>query len=81
MIKLTKQQATLYKQKWRQMESVDAQELQTTPMSLKFKQLCLLMNFFRLPQVDALREKEINIVRKRWVILKKMAGNKYDQGH
>jgi hypothetical protein len=71
MIKLTKQQATLYKKKWRQMESIEIQELQTAPMSLKFKQLCLLMNSFRFPQSGKEREKEINTVRKRWIVLKK----------
>ena len=46
MIKLTKKQALIYKQRWEEVELVNIRELQTTPMALKFKQLCLLMNFF-----------------------------------
>lgn len=71
MIKLTKKQAELYKQRWQQIESIQTQELRSTPMSLKFKQLCLLMNFFYSRQLNREREKEVSVIRRRWIILKK----------
>lgn len=74
MIKLTKKQAGIYKQRWRQIEYIQTQELQTTPMSLKFKQLCLLMNSFHTKPLNIEREKEVNTVRKYWITLKKNGG-------
>lgn len=70
MIKLTKKQAVLYKQRWRQIGRMQTQELKTTPMSLKFKQLCVLMNSFPAPP-NTQREKEVSAVRSRWIALKK----------
>ena len=75
MIKLTKKTASIYKQKWQQVELMQIQELQTTSMSLKFKQLCFLMNSFRLTHADKKRNKEVAIVRRRWISLKKGWGN------
>ena len=71
MIKLTKKQASAYKKKWKMVERVQAQEFQATPMSLKFKQLCVLMNSFRYLSVDKPREREISHIRQRWMALKK----------
>ncbi|MBI5024489.1 MAG: hypothetical protein HZC18_05745 [Candidatus Omnitrophica bacterium] len=71
MIKLTKKQAIQYKQKWAAVRAVETRELQTTPMPLKFKQLCWLMNSFRFSAPDPKEEKEIEEVRKRWITLKK----------
>ncbi len=70
MIKLSKKQAGLYKKRWQQIESKQIQELQTVPMSLKFKQLCFLMNSFRIKGIDRDKENEIGAIRKRWVRLK-----------
>ena len=71
MIKLTKKQAIAYKKKWRMVERVQAQESQTTPMSLKFKQLCILMNSFPYLLVGKQREREISNIRQRWMVLKR----------
>jgi hypothetical protein len=71
MIKLTKKQAIQYKQRWRQIKAIETWELQTTPMPLKFKQLCWLMNSFRLSRPDEQREREIDTIRKRWITLRK----------
>ena len=70
MIKLAKKQASIYKQRWEQIHLVQTRELRTTPVSLKFKQLCFLMNSFYVAKRDKKREKEISEVRKRWVRLK-----------
>ena len=74
MIQLTKKQAILYKQRWQQVESMQTQELRAMPMSLKFKQLCFLINSFDLTSEDKKREKDVAIVRKSWVRLKKKMG-------
>jgi len=71
MIKLSKKQAAVYKQRWREVESVQIQELQTTPMSSKFKQLCLLMNSFNPSRPAPDREKKIDAIRRRWIMLRK----------
>ncbi len=71
MIKLTKKQARIYKQRWEQVELVNVQELQTTPMPLKFKQLCLLMNSFHPAPTDKKDEREISKIRQRWITLKR----------
>lgn len=71
MIKLTKKQAIEYKQRWQETALIQTEELQTTPMSLKFRQLCFLMDSFHFPRKDQNREKEIAAVRRRWLNLKK----------
>ena len=71
MINLTKKQAVAYQKKWKMVERVQVQESQATPMSLKFKQLCILMDSFRYPPVDKPREREISYIRQRWMLLKK----------
>lgn len=75
MIKLTKKQALIYKQRWERIELVQTKELQTIPMFLKFKQLCLLMNSFRFMSADKKREEKIDVVRKCWTVLKRKWGN------
>ena len=71
MIKLSKKQALIYQQRWERIELVQTQELQRIPVSLKFKQLCLLMNFFPFISLDKKREKKIEEVRKYWTALKR----------
>ena len=71
MIKLSKKQALVYQQRWERIELAQTQELQRTPMSLKFKQLCLLMNSFSFISLDKKREKKTEEVRKYWTVLKK----------
>ena len=71
MIKLTKKQAVTYKRQWQQVESMHIQELRRTSMSLKFKQLCFLINSFHFRPIDKRREKEVKAVRWHWMILKK----------
>ena len=75
MIKLTKKQALTYKQQWKNVESAQIRELRATPMPLKFKQLCFLMNSFPLRSSDRNGEKEENKVRERWMKLKKRQDN------
>ena len=70
MKKLTKKQAVIYKQRWQQVESIQIQELRTTPVFLKFKQLCFLMNSFPFTQKDKRRDKDVKAIRQRWVTLK-----------
>ena len=70
MIKLTKKQADAYKKRWQRVESIQTQELRRTPMSLKFKQLCFLMNSFHSMPIDKRREREVKTVRCHWMILK-----------
>lgn len=71
MIKLTKKQAFIYKQRWKRVELVQVQEIRTASISLKFTQLCLLMNSFPCIPLDKHREHEVKKVRKSWVALKK----------
>lgn len=71
MMKLTKKQAALYKQRWQRVETMQRKELQSAPLSLKFKQLCLLLDSFPSRKPDVKRYKEVNEVRRRWVALKK----------
>ena len=71
MIKMTKKQAGLYKQRWRKIELAQTRELADAPMSLKFKQLCWLMNSFHVMQPDKRREQQADTVRRRWSRLKK----------
>ena len=66
MIKLTKRQAVEYKKKWRQVELAQVLELRKTPMPLKLKQLCLLMNSFHFMPLDKVREKEVGTICGRW---------------
>ena len=77
MTKLTKKQGLEYKQQWANVESVQIQELQKTPMSLKFNQLCSLMDSFPFI-LDKKREKEEKEIRARWMKLKK--GKRQDHG-
>ena len=71
MIKLAKKQALIYQQRWERIALVQNQELQRTPLSLKFKQLCLLMNSFPFIPIDKKREKKVGEVRKYWAVLKR----------
>ena len=73
MIKFTKKQAAIYKQKWRNVESNQIRESQAAPMLVKFKQLCFLMNSFHSKRSDQERERQVRAIRKRWVMLKKNA--------
>ena len=75
MVKLTKKQAMRYKDQWQQVEKVQARELRLTPIFLKFKQLCFLMDSFRSVSVDEAREKESNKIRRRWTLLRKRLKN------
>ena len=71
MIKITKQQALIYKQRWNRVQHAQTLELQSDSTLLKFKQLCFLMNSFRLKSTDQNREKDISQTRQHWQILKK----------
>jgi hypothetical protein len=75
MIKLTRKQAKLFKKRWQQAEAKQAQELRTMSVSLKFKQLCFLMDSFPPGQPDRQREKEVIEIRKRWLTLNKKLKN------
>lgn len=73
---MTKTQTLLfYKQRWSRLQKVQNKELQTLPMPLKFKQLCFLMDSFGFMPADQKREKETDIIRRRWLVLKKRLGN------
>ena len=75
---MTKRQALIYKQRWDRIGKIQNLELRTLSMSLKFKQLCFLMNSFRLaPTIDQARKKEINQIRQRWLMLKKQRDHGY----
>ena len=58
------------KQRWERVESAQAKELQTTPMSLRLKQLRWLMDSFPAARNKAQDEKKINAVRGHWLKLK-----------
>ena len=75
MMKLTKSQVLAYQQKWKRVELARDRELRKTPISLKFKQLCFLMNSFRFMFSDDEKENEISEVRRRWTALKKRREN------
>ena len=66
---MTKNQALLYKQRWKRIGSVQDQELRKSSLTLKFKQLCWLMDSFYLVP-DKKRELETGRVRQRWLLLK-----------
>lgn len=74
MIKLTKKQASIYQQRWKRIAFARTQELQSSGMSVKFKQLCFLMNSFPFFHIDEKREKEVIEIRKRWILLKRKWG-------
>ncbi len=71
MIELTKKQGVSYKRRWQKVKSKQIEELQTMPMSLKFKQLCLLMDSFPAMQEDKNRDDEVSAIRQRWITLKR----------
>ena len=75
MIKLTKKQIGEYQQRWRRIELFQSKEVRLIPMSLKFKQLCFLMNSFPFLVFDKSREKETKSIRRRWITLKKKLTN------
>lgn len=70
MIQLTKKQALRYKRRWREVEAMQIQEMRTTPVSLRFKQLCVLMDSFHFARKDKKREKEVDTILRSWLILK-----------
>ena len=70
-MKLTKKQALEYKKRWERVELVQANELRAFPISLKFKQLCFLMNSFRVISIDPEKESETARTRQRWATLRK----------
>lgn len=76
MIKLTKEQALLYKKRWENVNRVQVLEMRANPISLKFQQLCFLMDTFRVLKTDSVRVKEENKIRRRWMILKKRLGSR-----
>ena len=71
MIKMTKKQAVQYKHRWQAVESAQIRELRSTPISVKFKQLCFLMNSFHWASRDKARDKEVADIRQRWLLLRK----------
>ena len=75
MIKMTKRMAQLYQQRWKRVQETQNRELQILSMPLRFKQLCLLMDSFRIIQIDQNREKETNQVRQQWLALQKQKAN------
>ncbi len=72
---MTKIQMLIYKQRWNRVQKAQALEFQTSPMPLKFKQLCFLMDSFGPGPKDRKREKETNSIRRRWLALKERLGN------
>ncbi len=74
MIKLTKSQSLFYKKRWKRVTLREDQELKESSISSRFKQLCFLMNSFRVRPTDQ-QEKEMSRIRRRWGVLRKRSEN------
>ena len=71
MMKITKKQVLISKQRLNRAQHIQSLELQSDSLRVKFKQLCFLMNSFRLTPADQNREKDVRQIRQHWQILKK----------
>lgn len=70
---MDKQQLLEYGQRWKAVEKIELEEQRTASIALRWQQLNSILRLARrlnLPLIDKEREKEVEIVRQRWMKLK-----------
>ena len=70
---MDKQQLLEYRQGWKAVEKIELKEQRTASMALRWQQLNSILRLARglnLPLIDKEREKEVEVVRQRWMKLK-----------
>lgn len=72
---MTKKEARAYRNRWRLVDQVIADELRRTPPDVKFKKMDAAYRIAAglgiLPRMKALKQKSEREVRRRWLQLKK----------
>ena len=72
-VMLTKEEALAFEARWRLVNDTINEEIRTTPVEMKLKQLgALVASVYALGWDEKLREGE-DEVRERWLILKRMS--------
>ena len=74
MARVTLQEARNYLERWELVSQKEVEELRSTPMAIKFLQLCALMESRHLFPPDPDREAEAAGVRERWALLRRVLG-------
>lgn len=69
--RITKEEAQDFKRRWDEVRSAEREELRSTPVAIKFRQLAALMvSVEQMGWTEALRAEE-DEVRKRWMKLRR----------
>jgi hypothetical protein len=71
-VPISKADAQAYLDRWSMVRDAERVQLQTTPLEIKVKQLAALMESRELFGSDPKREQEIEEVRTRWALLRKV---------
>jgi len=74
MAHMTPEEGRAYLERWALAQEVELSELRRTPLSLKLKQLSALMASRHVFAADADRERQIQVVRARWQLLRQALG-------
>ncbi len=69
--RITKEQAAAFRQRWQLVEEAEHQELQTSPLELRFRQLAAMFESARGLGWATTEESEILQVRERWAKLRR----------
>lgn len=70
MVAITSRQAQSYLNRWKLVHEVEVQELRNASLDIKARQLAVLMASRDLFKADLEREKEVNVLRERWALLR-----------
>jgi hypothetical protein len=71
---ISKSDAQSYLDRWSMVRDVEREQLQTTSMEIKLRQLASLMESRGMFGDDFKREQEVIEVRSRWAMLRKVLG-------
>jgi hypothetical protein len=71
---ISPEHAKAYLQRWELVREAEDRELRRTPLTMKFRQLAVLMASGHLFADDQKRAPEIETVRERWLVLRKALG-------
>lgn len=74
MVKITPEQARSYLERFRLLEEVQTAEMRRASVESRFRQLSALMSSRQVFAVDADRERDSEIVRERWALLRQALG-------
>lgn len=70
MAAITSRQARSYLNRWKLVHEVEVQELRNASLDIKARQLAALMASRDLFKADLEREKEANVLRERWALIR-----------